>query len=157
MYQTVYDTVPQPSFNRAALQPVIDELGKAHFDPAELFANRATFRDGERYVSLLLDDSTLSVRLGVGSHDADESLINSMRLDEMISFLFGGMKRGCHCVDEKGLADCLQAALKDLKEFAHEFLRGDFRPFLRVLAIKKREEREAAKANKDLPEKIYLA
>ena len=157
MYQTIYDTVTTPTLNSAVMQPVINELRNMHFDPVELYADRATFRDGERYVMLLIEQSTLTTRLGVGSHDTNESLINSMRLDEMISFLFGGMKRGCHCIDEKGLEECLQAAMKDLKEFAHEFLRGDFRPFLRVLAIKKREEREAAKAKEDFAKQVYLA
>jgi len=157
VYQTIYETAPQPTLTPDVMQPATEELGKLNFNAVDLNANRATFRDGERYVTFLLEQSTLTVRLGVGSHDTNEAIINSMRLDEMIGFLFGGMKRGCHCIDEKGLDECMQAAIKDLKEFAHEFLRGDFRPFLRVLAIKKREERETARAQEAISGNIYLA
>ena len=157
MYQTVYDTTILPKFNPAMMQPVIKELQAMSFSPDGLYSDRATFRDGERYVMFAIEADCLTTRVGVGSHDTDESKINSMRLDEMIGFLFGGLKRGCHSTNDAELSLCLSGAMKDLKEFAHEFLRGDFRPFLRVLAIKKREEREAEKSKKDLAEKIYLA
>ena len=154
MYQSVYETA-HPTFSAAILHNVTKDLQAMHFLPESASPTTALYRDGDRYIEFLLDEDCLTVRLGVGSHDPGESLINSMLLNEMIGFLYGGMQRGCHAVDEKGLDVCLQAAMQDLKEFAHEFLRGDFRPFLRVLAIKKREEREAAKVEAE--KKIYLA
>ena len=157
MYQTIYNPATQPKFSAALLQTFAREFAAMNFMPEEFQSNRATFRDGERYISFLLEDETLTIRLGVGSHDGEEAKINSMRLDEMVAFLFGGLKRGCHCTNDAGLEDCLASAMKDLREFANEFLRGDFRPFLRILAIKKREERDAEKAKKELAEKIYLA
>jgi hypothetical protein len=157
VYQTIYDTAIQPTFNPAILKPITDDLQKSNFCAEALSPKSATYRDGDRYVTFLLEDGCLFLRLGVGSHDSLETTINSMRLDEMVGFLYGGLKRGCHAMDEKAIHECLAGALRDLKEFAHEFLRGDFRPFLRVLAIKKREEREAEKAKLDATQHIYLA
>ena len=157
MYQTIYDDESTTAFTSTNLQPVVREMNTLGFATEAVNQAAAVFRDGDRYVQFSLQDKTLSLRLGVGSHDPEDSIINSMKLHEMIGFMYGGMQRGCHVVDEQGLDACLAAGLKDLKEFAHEFLRGDFRPFLRVLALKKREEREATKAKQDLAEQIYLA
>ena len=76
------------------------------FQPHALRQERATFRDGDRYVTFALEDGLLTTRLGVGSHDTQEAPINSMRLDEMISFLFGGLKR-----------TIAKAGYSDIKEF----------------------------------------
>jgi hypothetical protein len=99
----------------------------------------------------------LTVRLGFGLHDIGNQSLNSMRLDEMIAHVYGGLKRGCHAVDNNGLEGCLARAVKDLREFANEFVRGDFRPFLRILAIRHREERDAARAKAEPSQQIYLA
>lgn len=157
MYQPIYETAYRPAFTPAALQPLTREMQSMNFQPETLTPEKATFRDGDRYVMLALEEGLLTARLGVGSQAEGQASLSSMRLDEMIAFLYGGLKRGCHAADEVALDACLCGVMKDLKEFANEFLRGDFRPFLRVLAMKKREDREAAKAKEDLAKKIYLA
>ena len=155
--QTLYESSTEPpSLSPLAFSNVNRELQSMHFAPVAASPNAVTFRDGERFVRFDLTGFNITVRLGVGSHEDMDFAINSMRLDEMIAFLYGGMKRGCQAVDERGLQLCLEAALSDLKEFAHEFLRGDFRPFLRVLAAKKREERELDKM-REAASKVFLA
>lgn len=154
MNQSLYDTTAQPQLSPIVLKHANDELQTMHFLPVAASPAVAIFKDGERFVRFELCDSSLNLRLGVGSHEDEDLKTTSMRLDEMIAYLYGGLKRGCHAVDDRGLTACIDDAMKDLKEFAHEFLRGDFRPFLRVLATKKKEERELELANK---KKAYVA
>ena len=63
-----------------------------------------------------------------------------MLLEDMIHFTYGSLDRGVNKVDYLGVRECLARAMKDLREFASEFLNGDFRPFLRVVALKFRDE-----------------
>lgn len=156
MYQAIYDPV-RPAFNSANIQAVVGEMKQLGFEGESFAPNLMVFRGGDRYVAYQLSESDVAVRLGMGVYDPDQASINSMRLDEMIGFLYGSLKRGCHPIDDAGIEDCLAKAAKDLKEFAHEFLRGDFRPFLRVLSMKKKEEMEAAKQRESLTNSIYLA
>jgi hypothetical protein len=157
VYQTIYDSKPQATLNPALLVPITAEMKTVRFELETLTPYHATYRDGDRYVTFSVIEGDLTVRLGVGSHDLTQQTINSMRLDEMIAFLFGSLKRGCHAIDDAGLQNCLKGAMKDIREFANEFLNGDFRPFLRVLSMKHREERAAAKAKEDLSKQVYLA
>jgi hypothetical protein len=154
--QTLTETAAGPQLSPIVLKSVTEELEAMHFEPVATSPNVVTFRDGERFVRFELVENILTIRVGVGSHEDEDLGITSMRLDEMIAFLYGGLQRGCNAVDDRGLTACVDAAMKDLKEFAHEFLRGDFRPFLRVLATKKREDRELELANQKSG-KAYVA
>ncbi len=157
MYQAILETTNQASLQGSAIQPVTVEMRQLGFCLEHASPNQAVYRDGDRYTVFALENGELTLRLGVGSHDSAEALINSMRLDELVAFMYGGLRRGCHATTEHGLERCLASAMKDLKEFAHEFLRGDFRPFLRVLALKKREDRQAATSKESVSKQIYLA
>ena len=156
MQQTIYKPRVAVTLNPAVLQDVTHEMQEMGFTPSTLTPQNATYRSGDRYVTFVLNDGAVYTRLGVGSHDLSEHNINAMRLDEMIKLLFGGMQRGCHPLTDETLHACLASAMSDLKEFAHEFLRGDFRPFLRVLAIKHRED-VAAEGAKKPNDQIYMA
>ena len=156
MYQAIYDQA-RPAFNAANSQTVVTEMRQLGFDRETFAPELLVFRGGDRYVAYLLSESDVAIRIGMGPYDPSQTSVNSMRLDEMIGFLYGSLKRGCHPVDDAGIEDCLAKATKDLKEFAHDFLRGDFRPFLRVLSMKKKEDMEAAKERERLTKSVYLA
>lgn len=126
--------------DKTVLRPVTEEMHDLGFELESVSPSQAIYRDEDRYVTLTEEDGFITVRLGVGSMDAAQQSINSMRLDDMIMFMFGGLRRGKSRLSQTNLPDCLRSAMKDLREFAHEFLHGDFRPFLRTLALKHREE-----------------
>ena len=155
MYQPIYEPSVQPSLTPAITTEATEALKRSGFEMETLTPNRVTYRSGDRFVSIEIANSELSMRIGIGSSAGGAS--NSMRLDEMTHFMFGGLKRGCYSANELELKQCLERAMKDLNEFAHDFLRGDFRPFLRILAMKNREEREAAKAVDAKRAQVYLA
>lgn len=154
MYQAIYDTT-RLTLNGANMQAVTAGMRQWNFILENVTPSEVVYREGDRYVVFCLETDTLTVRLGMGTYDPQQCAMNSMRLHEMIGFLYGSLQRGCHALDESGLDACLDKAMKDLREFAHEFLGGDFRPFLRVLWIKKREELEAEKERR--ARGLYLA
>lgn len=156
MYQAIYDTT-RLTLNGANMQAVTAGMRQWNFVLEDVKPHEVVYREGDRYVVFCLDGDTLTLRLGMGSYDPEQLSINSMRLHEMIGFLYGSLQRGCHALDESGLDACLEKAMKDLREFAHEFLGGDFRPFLRVLSIKKREELAAEKERREKARGLYLA
>lgn len=127
------------------------------FGLEELKPASATFRNGDRYIAFELHGDELAVRIGIGSNHWEEASFNSIRLDTLVNFMFGRLPRGCHKISDCSLQDCVGKAMKDLKEFTYEFLCGDFRPFLRTLAMYNREKKEAAKVAQDLSSRIYLA
>lgn len=131
---------PGPSFNKAVLMAVTEELGRKKFLLESAAETTATFRDEEQYIKFTLKDGDLLVRIGVGYPEHTDAHIKSMRLDELIHFLYGSLQRGVNRVDEFGVRESLSRAMKDLWEFAPDFLNGDFRTFLRVVALKYREE-----------------
>ena len=157
MYQTIYETSTYQEFSPFALKPATAEMDTAKFVLEELLPKVATYRNGERYVCFELNRDELSVRIGVGSHRGQEATFNSIRLDDLVNFQYGRLPKGCHSVDDDGLQDCVGKAMKDLKEFAYEFLHGDFRPFLRTLAMYHREQRAVKAEAVDLSKQFYLA
>ena len=153
MYESLDDSGCPTTLNALVLQDVSEQMDEVHFVADTLTPEAAVYRDGDRFVVFGLEDGVVSVTLGIGDKD---QFSNSIRLDEMTSYLYGGMKRGCHCTDDASLHDCLQMAANDLKEFASDFLHGDFRPFLRVISLKRQAELELEEAEKDKGNHGYL-
>jgi hypothetical protein len=142
--QTILQTGPEPvfepTFNRTVLRPVSEELSRKGFLLETLTEHEATYRDKDRYITFEMQRGVIHIRLGIGLVQQDDGRINSMLLEDMIRFTYGGLNRGANKVEYLGVRECLARTMKDLREFASEFLSGDFRPFLRVVALKYRDE-----------------
>ena len=144
MFQTILQTGPEPpfepTFNRTVLRPVSEELSRKGFLLETITEHEATYRDKDRYISFEMRHGVIHIRLGIGLVQQREGHINSMLLEDMIHFTYGSLDRGVNKVGNLGVRECLARTMKDLREFAAEFLNGDFRPFLRVVALKYRDE-----------------
>lgn len=130
----------EPTFNRAVLRPVSEELSRKGFVLESVTDHKATYREKDRYLTFEMEHGVIHIRLGIGQAEHTEGHINSMLLEDMIHFTYGSLDRGVNKVEYLGVRECLARAMKDIREFASEFLNGDFRPFLRVVALKHREE-----------------
>jgi hypothetical protein len=135
------NSIIEAPLNSSVLQPVTEEMHELGFELESVSEAQAIYRDEDRYVTFTEEEGAITLRLGVGSLDAAQQSINSMRLDDMVRFMFGGLQRGKNRLEKTNLSECLKSSMKDLREFAHEFLHGDFRPFLRTLALKHREDK----------------
>lgn len=140
MFQTILQTAPEPTFNRTVLRAVSEELSRTGFLLESIRDEEATYRDKDRYITFEMEHGVIHIRIGIGLAEHVGGHINSMRLEDMIRFTYGGLQRGANKVEYLGVGECLARAMKDLREFASEFLHGDFRPFLRVVALKFRDE-----------------
>lgn len=130
----------EPSFNRIVLRPVSEELARRGFLPESITDHEATYRDKDRFITFELEHGVIHIRLGIGAAEHEDGHVNSMLLEDIVRFTYGGLRRGANKVEFLGVGECLARAMQDLKEFASEFLSGDFRPFLRVVALKYRDE-----------------
>ena len=130
----------ESSFNRSVLKSVTEELARKKFLLESTTDKTATFRNQEQYIKFTLKEGQLFTRIGVGYPDHTDGHIKSMRLDELIHFLYGSLPRGLHKVDGLGVRESLALALRDLWEFAADFMNGDFRTFLRTASMKYRDE-----------------
>jgi hypothetical protein len=140
VFQTILHTAPEPTFNRTVLRAVSEELSRTGFLLESLNEQEATYRDKDRYITFEMEHGLIHIRIGIGLVEQTSGHTNSMRLEDVIRFTYGGLQRGVNKVENLGVAECLARAMKDLREFASEFLHGDFRPFLRVVALKYRDE-----------------
>lgn len=137
-----------PSFNRLVLEPTTAALSIKGFDLESVSDALVTYRRDEEYVNFTLNDGHLGICLGVGHPEHDEGInIRSMKLDDLVRFQYGSLHRGVHSVSELGLSMCLERARADLQEFAPDFLIGDFRAFLRTVALKHREDHGMLRAS----------
>jgi len=133
-------TIPGPCFNSAVLRSITEELSRKQFELESQEDTVVIYRHDEQYIRFTLKDGFLYTRLGVGHPEHVEGHIKSLRLDEMIAFTFGGLKRGLIELNNHSVRECLAAAMLNLWEFAPDFMNGDFRAFLRTAALKYRDE-----------------
>ena len=136
-----------PSFNRSVLAAVTEELGRKKFALESMTETVAIYRHDEQYIKFTLKDGNLYARIGVGHPEHGEEHIKSMRLDDLIHFLYGSLDRGVSKLGDLGVRECLSRAMRDLWEFAADFLNGDFRTFLHTAALKYRDEHGMLREN----------
>ena len=147
MFDTANERITGPTFNRAALRLISEELAKRGFTMESVLPDRATYRNGDRYLAFTLLNGEMHVVLGIGYAESTTDHANSITLDAMVHFLYGSLRRGVHKIGPLGILECSGKVIADLKEFANEFLQGDFRPFLRVLALKYKDEHGMLREN----------
>jgi|SRR5579885_3386780 len=135
-----------PSFNSSVLRTVTEDLGRRKFTLESITDTVVLFRKDEQYIKFTLKDGNLYTRIGVGHPDRGED-IKSMRLDELIGFNYSGLKRGLIKTENRGVRECLAMAVRDLWEFAGDFMNGDFRAFFRIAALKYRDEHGMLREN----------
>ena len=135
------------SLHQASRELLDLQLREFHFVPTEGATDESiathTYRGGDRFLVFRLEAGQPphgDVLIGIGAEDAHITEANSMTLEELAALSFGGVVRGRYRLDDMTLQDFLQQALHDLIEFAHEFLYGDIRNFIRLLAMRNREK-----------------
>jgi hypothetical protein len=134
------------SLHQAARELLDPQLRNYHFMPSEGSTDESSathvYRGGDRFLVFRLEAGQPprgNVHLGIGAEDAHITEANSMSLGDLVELSFGGSNRGRYVLGESTVQNFLQQALHDLVEFAHEFLYGDIRSFIRLLAIRNRE------------------
>ena len=140
------------SLHSVARQFLDEELKKFMLSPAEGSTDERSathvYRGGDRFISFRVDASPArgTVTLGVGSVDTPVSDINSVTLHHLAELTFASADRGRYDLHEVSVQEFAEKALKDLVDFAHEFLYGDIRNFIRILAVSNREKHRQEEA-----------
>ena len=150
MHSQAYDAnLDLASLHQAARDLLDVELRKYRLSPAECSTDDHSaihvYRGGDRFVAFRADggDPPIgSVQMGVGSVDTAVSDINSLMLHDLIELTLGGSTRGRYDLRQISMNEFAERSLHDLVEFAHEFLYGDIRSFIRLLALSHRQKHE---------------
>jgi hypothetical protein len=143
-YDLAFDFAELSKAAREFLDP---EMHKYGLLPSEGFteagSSRHVYRGGDRFIVFEVTGGkppTGSVRLGVGAQDVQLSELHSVSLEDLISLSLGSTGRGRYPLDQLSVPEYLHQAMNDLVEFAHEFLYGDIRSFIRMMAMSHREK-----------------
>jgi len=97
----------EPSFNRSVLITVTEELARRKFFLESMSERTVTYSNEDQYIKFTLKDGDLLVRIGVGYPDHTDAHIKSLRLDELIHFMYGSLPRGVNKVGDLGVRECL--------------------------------------------------